>query len=121
MVSYKIVGGPNGDAWVESLGKKYSPSQMGAFILGKLKEDAETYLGRWDTCSCICKAQACCVCGTWLVSTVFCPLKEHLCSPDSHHTQCPSSAHCWGHMWCCEQMSLLYLGAQGQLYRRPAM
>ncbi len=56
MVSYKIVGGPNGDAWVESLGKKYSPSQMGAFILTKLKEDAETYLGRWDTCSCDCKA-----------------------------------------------------------------
>ena len=73
MVSYKIVGGPNGDAWVESLGKKYSPSQMGAFILGKLKEDAETYLGRWDTCSCICKAQACCVCGTWLVSSVLPP------------------------------------------------
>ena len=79
MVSYKIVGGPNGDAWVESLGKKYSPSQMGAFILTKLKEDAETYLGRWDTCFCDCKAQACRACGACLLSTVICPLKAHLC------------------------------------------
>jgi molecular chaperone DnaK len=45
LVSYKIVGGPNGDAWVEAQGKTYSPSQVSAFILQKLKEDAERYLG----------------------------------------------------------------------------
>jgi molecular chaperone DnaK len=45
LVSYKIVAGPNGDAWVEAQGKKYSPSQISAFILQKLKEDAERYLG----------------------------------------------------------------------------
>ena len=41
MVSYKIVPGPNGDAWVEVRGKKYSPSQISAFILQKMKETAE--------------------------------------------------------------------------------
>jgi molecular chaperone DnaK (HSP70) len=46
MVSYKIVPGPNGDAWVEAGGQKYSPSQIGAFILSKMKETAESYLGR---------------------------------------------------------------------------
>src|ERR1700716_860323 len=45
MVSYKIVPGPNGDAWVEVRGKKYSPSQISAFILQKMKETAEAYLG----------------------------------------------------------------------------
>lgn len=46
MVPYKIVPGPNGDAWVEAGGQKYSPSQVGAFTLGKMKETAESYLGR---------------------------------------------------------------------------
>jgi molecular chaperone DnaK len=45
MVPYRIVGGDNGDAWVEIKGKKYSPSQISAFILGKMKETAESYLG----------------------------------------------------------------------------
>ena len=45
LVPYKIVGGDNGDAWVESHGKKYSPSQISAFILQKMKETAENYLG----------------------------------------------------------------------------
>jgi molecular chaperone DnaK len=44
MVPYKIVSGPNGDAWVEVRGKKYSPSQISAFILTKMKETAEAYL-----------------------------------------------------------------------------
>ena len=46
MVAYKIVAGPNGDAWVEVKGKKYSPSQISAFILTKMKETAEAYLGQ---------------------------------------------------------------------------
>jgi molecular chaperone DnaK len=45
LVPYKIVRGDNGDAWVESNGKKYSPSQISAFILQKMKETAEAYLG----------------------------------------------------------------------------
>jgi molecular chaperone DnaK len=45
MVPYRIVPGPNGDAWVEVKGKKYSPSQISAFILTKMKETAEAYLG----------------------------------------------------------------------------
>ena len=45
MVSYAIVDGENGDAWVEADGKKYSPSQVSAFILQKMKETAESYLG----------------------------------------------------------------------------
>jgi molecular chaperone DnaK len=45
MVPYKIVPGPNGDAWVEVKGKKYSPSQISAFILTKMKETAESHLG----------------------------------------------------------------------------
>ncbi|MCL2331386.1 MAG: molecular chaperone DnaK, partial [Proteobacteria bacterium] len=44
-VPYKIVAGENGDAWVESDDKKYAPSQISAIILGKLKKDAESYLG----------------------------------------------------------------------------
>jgi len=39
------VDGGNGDAWVESKGETYSPSQISAFILGKMKETAESYLG----------------------------------------------------------------------------
>ncbi len=45
LVPYKIVRGDNGDAWVEGHGKKYSPSQISAFILQKMKETAEAYLG----------------------------------------------------------------------------
>ncbi|KAH7833385.1 hypothetical protein Vadar_005776 [Vaccinium darrowii] len=46
MVPYKIVRAPNGDAWVEVNGKQYSPSQIGAFVLTKMKETAEAYLGK---------------------------------------------------------------------------
>lgn len=46
MVPYKIVRAPNGDAWVEAGAQQYSPSQIGAFVLGKMKETAESYLGR---------------------------------------------------------------------------
>jgi molecular chaperone DnaK len=46
MVPYRIVPGPNGDAWVEVRGKKYSPSQISAFILTKMKETAEAFLGQ---------------------------------------------------------------------------
>ncbi|XP_044389351.1 heat shock 70 kDa protein, mitochondrial [Triticum aestivum] len=46
MVPYKIVRGTNGDAWVEMAGKSYSPSQIGAFVLTKMKETAEAYLGK---------------------------------------------------------------------------
>ncbi len=45
LVPYHIISGDNGDAWVEVRGKKYAPSQISAFILQKLKEDAEAYLG----------------------------------------------------------------------------
>ena len=45
LVPYKITEGQNGDAWVESRGKQYSPSQVSAFILQKMKETAEAYLG----------------------------------------------------------------------------
>ncbi|HTU11490.1 MAG TPA: molecular chaperone DnaK [Allosphingosinicella sp.] len=45
LVPYKIVEGPNGDAWVEAQGKQYSPSQISAFILTKMKQTAEAYLG----------------------------------------------------------------------------
>uniref|UniRef100_A0A915CVB8 Uncharacterized protein n=1 Tax=Ditylenchus dipsaci TaxID=166011 RepID=A0A915CVB8_9BILA len=45
VVPYKIVKASNGDAWVEAQGKLYSPSQVGAFILTKMKETAESYLG----------------------------------------------------------------------------
>ena len=45
MVPYKIAPGANGDAWVEVKGEKYSPSQISAFILQKMKETAESYLG----------------------------------------------------------------------------
>jgi molecular chaperone DnaK len=45
LVPYAIVRGDNGDAWVQVKGEKYSPSQISAFILGKMKETAEAYLG----------------------------------------------------------------------------
>ncbi len=45
LVPYKIVKADNGDAWVESRGEKYSPSQISAFILQKMKETAENFLG----------------------------------------------------------------------------
>jgi len=45
MVPYNIVRGDNGDAFVEVKGEKYSPSQISAFVLGKMKETAEAYLG----------------------------------------------------------------------------
>ncbi|AWN35306.1 molecular chaperone DnaK [Methylobacterium radiodurans] len=45
LVPYKIVKGDNGDAWVEADGKKYSPSQISAFTLQKMKETAESHLG----------------------------------------------------------------------------
>src|SRR6476659_4689449 len=45
LVPYKIVKGQNGDAWVQAGGKDYSPSQVSAFILQKMKETAEAYLG----------------------------------------------------------------------------
>ncbi|XP_073007432.1 heat shock 70 kDa protein, mitochondrial-like [Typha latifolia] len=46
MVPYKIVKAPNGDAWLEMNGQQYSPSQIGAFVLTKMKETAESYLGK---------------------------------------------------------------------------
>jgi molecular chaperone DnaK len=44
-LSYKVVSAPNGDAWVSAKGKTYSPSQVGAFVLQKMKETADAYLG----------------------------------------------------------------------------
>jgi len=49
LVPFKILPGDNGDAWVESRGKKYAPSQISAFILQKMKETAEAYLGETVT------------------------------------------------------------------------
>ncbi|MGD9542991.1 MAG: molecular chaperone DnaK [Methylocystis sp.] len=49
LVPYKIVKANNGDAWVEASGKQYSPSQISAFILQKMKETAEAYLGQTVT------------------------------------------------------------------------
>src|SRR5207245_7574606 len=43
--SYRIVAAENGDAWVELRGKRYSPSEVSAMILGKMKQTAEDYLG----------------------------------------------------------------------------
>lgn len=45
LVPFSIVSGENGDAWVEAEGETYSPSQVSAFILQKMKETAESYLG----------------------------------------------------------------------------
>ncbi|NOX39575.1 MAG: molecular chaperone DnaK [Alphaproteobacteria bacterium] len=49
MVPFNIVAGKNGDAWLEVMDEKYSPSQVSAFILGKMKETAESYLGETVT------------------------------------------------------------------------
>ena len=49
LVPYDIVKGKNGDAWVEAGGEDYSPSQVSAFILQKMKETAESYLGETVT------------------------------------------------------------------------
>ncbi|MEE9139846.1 MAG: molecular chaperone DnaK [Alphaproteobacteria bacterium] len=49
LVPYKIIRAENGDAWVEAQGNKYSPSQVSAFILQKMKETAERYLGETVT------------------------------------------------------------------------
>ncbi|NIX76005.1 molecular chaperone DnaK [Microvirga terricola] len=49
LVPYHIIKGPNGDAWVEADGKQYSPSQISAFTLQKMKETAEAYLGQTVT------------------------------------------------------------------------
>ena len=46
LVPYQLVKADNGDAWVESHGKKYSPSQISAYILQKMKETAESHLGQ---------------------------------------------------------------------------
>ncbi len=45
LVPYKIIEGDNGDAWVKVRDERYAPSQISAFILGKMKETAEAYLG----------------------------------------------------------------------------
>eukprot|EP00933_Yihiella_yeosuensis_P005653 TRINITY_DN110206_c0_g1_i1.p1 TRINITY_DN110206_c0_g1~~TRINITY_DN110206_c0_g1_i1.p1 ORF type:complete len:668 (+),score=139.64 TRINITY_DN110206_c0_g1_i1:37-2004(+) len=46
ILPFKVVKAPNGDAWMEAHGERYSPSQIGAFVLGKMRETAEAYLGR---------------------------------------------------------------------------
>ena len=48
-LSYKVINGGNGDAWVEARGEKYSPSQVSAIVLQKMKETAESYLGETVT------------------------------------------------------------------------
>jgi molecular chaperone DnaK len=49
LVPYKIIKGENGDAWVEGRGEKFSPSQISALILQKMKETAEAHLGETVT------------------------------------------------------------------------
>jgi molecular chaperone DnaK len=49
LVPYKIIKGPNGDAWVEANGKQYSPAQISAYVLQKMKESAEAKLGETVT------------------------------------------------------------------------
>ena len=45
LVPYKIVKGPNGDAWIQGRDKQYAPSEISAFVLQKMKQTAEDYLG----------------------------------------------------------------------------
>ena len=49
LVPFKIISGDNGDAWVESRAMNYAPSQFSAFVLQKMKETAEAYLGETVT------------------------------------------------------------------------
>ncbi len=49
LVPFKVIKGDNGDAWVEGRGKRYAPSQISAFVLQKMKETAEAYLGETVT------------------------------------------------------------------------
>ena len=49
LVPFELVGAKNGDAWVKVEGEEYSPSQISSFVLRKLKEDAEAYLGETVT------------------------------------------------------------------------
>ena len=49
LVPYQIIKGPNGDAWVEAHGKQYSPAQISAYVLQKMKETAEAKLGETIT------------------------------------------------------------------------
>ncbi len=49
LVPYKIAKGPNGDAWVQGRDKQYAPAEVSAFILQKMKETAESYLGETVT------------------------------------------------------------------------
>lgn len=53
-VPFKIVRASNGDAWVEAHGKLYSPSQIGAFVLMKMKETAGWYSSVFATCEYKC-------------------------------------------------------------------
>merc|ERR1711865_271380 len=46
ILPYQIVRAPNGDAWIEAAGEKHSPSQIGALVLGKMKDTAASHLGR---------------------------------------------------------------------------
>jgi molecular chaperone DnaK len=43
---YKVVESESGDAWIQARGGRYSPSQIGAFVLMKMKDTAEEYLGK---------------------------------------------------------------------------
>ena len=65
MVSYKIVRADNGDAWVEAGGNRYSPSQMGAFVLMKVRG------GGGGVQRAACSVYWCC-CGTALSTTTAC-------------------------------------------------
>jgi molecular chaperone DnaK len=49
LVPYKIVKGPNGDAWIQGRDKQYAPSEISAFVLQKMKQTAEDYLGEQVT------------------------------------------------------------------------
>ena len=79
-VPYKIVKSDNGDAWVEGKGKKYSPAQISAFVLQKMKETAEKYLGQSVT-----KAVITALVTAWpkyfsAVSFIFCKTNAEICA-----------------------------------------